>query len=109
MTTAAASTNVLFGSRPGGLNAEHFSMWTRKLDDIKPGEERTWTYVLAAHPGQWHWGADRYREWFHQTHGPAQPIAPVAAPFAAMGQLADFRARYRHCLWHLVVHYAWGE
>jgi len=67
-----SATNVLFGSRSGGLDAEHFDMWTRKLDDIKPGEQTTYDYAVGAHPGRWHWGADRYREWFHQAFGRAE-------------------------------------
>ncbi len=66
-----AATNTLFTSVAGGLTAEHFDMSTRKLEDLKPGEKQTWEYRLGAHPGAWHWGADRYREWFYGTHGEA--------------------------------------
>ncbi|MBT3382049.1 MAG: hypothetical protein HN742_26020 [Lentisphaerae bacterium] len=30
---------------------------------IRPGERRTREYRIGVHPGDWHWGADRYREW----------------------------------------------
>ncbi len=64
--------NCEFTSRSGGLAAEQFSFAPRKLDDIKPGEERTYPYVVAVHGGGWHEGADIYREWFGETFGHAQ-------------------------------------
>ena len=63
--------NVEFTSQAGGLAAETFSFAPRKLDDIKPGEERTYPYVVALHDGEWHAGADIYREWFNETFGRA--------------------------------------
>jgi len=65
------ATNVEFTSQRGGPAAEHFAMATTKRDMIKPGIERTFEYAVAAHPGDWHWGADRYRAWFYRTHGKA--------------------------------------
>ena len=36
-----------------------------KFDCIPAGGgQRTWTYSVGVHPGDWHWAADRYREWF---------------------------------------------
>ncbi|MFQ5810722.1 MAG: hypothetical protein ACE5JM_13995, partial [Armatimonadota bacterium] len=64
-----AATNTLFRSVAGGPTAEHFDISTRKLEDLKPGEQQTWEYRVGAHPGDWHWGADRYREWFYRVHG----------------------------------------
>ncbi|MFW5869260.1 MAG: hypothetical protein ACOCX2_15650, partial [Armatimonadota bacterium] len=64
--------NVEFVSEAGGLAAETFSFAPRKLDDIKPGEERTYPYVVAVHGGGWHAGADIYREWFNETFGRAE-------------------------------------
>lgn len=66
------AVNLLFISRSSGIEGEHFTASFRKLDDIKPGEECAYTYVVAAHPGTWHWGADRYREWFYDTFSRAQ-------------------------------------
>jgi len=63
--------NVLYNSRASGPAGEHFSMSTTKMHQIKPGETRTWEYAVAAHPGDWHWGADRYRKWFYSVHGKA--------------------------------------
>ncbi len=63
--------NLLFTSRASGIEGEHFAAGFRKLDDISPGEERSYSYVVATHPGSWHWGADRYREWFYETFGRA--------------------------------------
>lgn len=64
--------NCLFTSQAGGLAAEQFSFALRKLDDIKPGEERTYPFVLMAHAGPWHDGARRYGSWFDATFGRAQ-------------------------------------
>ncbi|MBI3923785.1 MAG: LamG domain-containing protein [Armatimonadetes bacterium] len=44
------------------------TMDIRKYVFIETGE--TWQsepFAVAAHPGDWHWGADRYREWFRAT------------------------------------------
>ncbi|MGC9319691.1 MAG: hypothetical protein ACP5KN_16790, partial [Armatimonadota bacterium] len=64
--------NCQFVSEAGGLAAEQFGFALRKLDDISPGEERTYPFELAVHGGGWHSGADRYRAWFHETFGRAQ-------------------------------------
>jgi len=55
-----------------GIHAETFGpgepgmgFFIRKYADILPN--RSWTsqlYAVAIHDGDWHWGADRYREWF---------------------------------------------
>jgi len=39
-----------------------------KFDSVPRDGERTWTYQVGVHAGDWHWGADRYREWFRQHH-----------------------------------------
>ncbi len=67
-----AATNVLFTSKAGGRTAEFFRMATEKRHQIHPGESRAYEYAVAAHPGGWHWGADRYREWFESAHGRAR-------------------------------------
>ena len=63
--------NTLYTSKAGGQAAEFFATSATKLHPIRPGQTRTDEYVVAAHPGQWHWGADRYRAWFYETHGRA--------------------------------------
>ncbi len=35
----------------------------RKYHCVASGEKTTWEYGVTVHPGQWHWTADRYREW----------------------------------------------
>lgn len=67
-----AAYNVEFVSQAGGLAAETFSFAPRKLDDIKPGEERTYPCVVALHGPGWHTGAEIYREWFNETFGQAE-------------------------------------
>ena len=64
--------NVLFTSKAGGRLADHFTMATEKRHQIRAGESRTWNYAVAAHSGEWHWGADRYRSWFYRVHGQAE-------------------------------------
>ncbi|HUS80924.1 MAG TPA: hypothetical protein VM283_06630, partial [Armatimonadota bacterium] len=66
------ATNVLFVSKSSGITGEHFTCATRKLDDIKPGEERTYPYQVSAHWGDWHSGARWYGDWFNRTFGVAQ-------------------------------------
>jgi hypothetical protein len=66
------AVNLFFTSKASGIEGEHFTAGFRKLDDVKPGEDCSYTYVVAAHPGSWHWGADRYREWFYETFGRAE-------------------------------------
>lgn len=39
----------------------------RKRTKIYPGEETSFTYGIGIHLGDWHWGADRYREWFYSV------------------------------------------
>jgi len=70
--------NCRFTSRAGGLAADSFSFALRKLDDIKPGEERTYPFVVMAHGGGWHAGAERYAAWFDETFGRAQYPAFMA-------------------------------
>lgn len=47
-----------------------------KLEAVKEhcvaaGEERTWTYEMLLHPGDWHAAADHYGEWFRGEFGAA--------------------------------------
>lgn len=55
-------------SRPR-VNYDHIDLSMRKRHRIKQGEKYSWDYAVAPHAGSWHWGADRYREFFHRTFG----------------------------------------
>ncbi|MBC7320224.1 hypothetical protein H5T89_06235 [bacterium] len=39
----------------------------RKRVKMSSGEEKIFRYGIGIHSGDWHWGADRYREWFNQV------------------------------------------
>ncbi len=70
--------NCRFISQAGGPAADSFSLALRKLDDIKPGEECTYPFVVMVHGGGWHEGAERYAAWFTETFGRAQYPAFMA-------------------------------
>ncbi|BAS26778.1 hypothetical protein LIP_0921 [Limnochorda pilosa] len=49
----------------GGPESPYLRLAFRKYLPIRPGE--AWLsppYALGVHPGDWHWAARRYREWF---------------------------------------------
>ncbi|MBC8443172.1 hypothetical protein H8D79_00450, partial [PVC group bacterium] len=57
-------TNVGFESATEGAFQDAFSLSLRKYDNVRcGGGQAAWEYAVAVHPGQWHWVADRYREW----------------------------------------------
>ncbi len=39
----------------------------RKRVNLSSEEEKVFRYGIGIHSGDWHWGADRYREWFNQV------------------------------------------
>jgi hypothetical protein len=66
---------------------------------IRPGESKTREFVLGVHPGDWHWAADRYREyaatfmtrpdnpdWVKWTDG---WVGTGGLPFKALGATMD--------------------
>ena len=58
--------NVGFESKdnPTGYFEDVLNVGVRKYHCVPAGGgEATWEYALGVHPGQWHWVADRYREW----------------------------------------------
>lgn len=50
-----------------GLSYPCMGFSFRKKLEISSGEEKSFTYGIGIHTGDWHWGADRYREWFYLT------------------------------------------
>ncbi len=54
------STEIECAAAPGrrGVNLAF-----RTLTAVLPGKSRQREYRLGIHEGDWHWGADRYREW----------------------------------------------
>ena len=58
------ATNVGFESTPSGGGGDTISLHVRKYDCVQAnGGNKRWECAIAVHPGQWHWVADRYREW----------------------------------------------
>ena len=54
------STEMECSPSPGGRGAD-LTFRTHTL--IRPGQRRSRDYVVGVHEGDWHWAADRYREW----------------------------------------------
>jgi hypothetical protein len=57
-------------------NAGSVAMDMRTLAFLEPGQSWTsQTFEVAVHEGDWHWAADRYRQWatanHHPYHGPS--------------------------------------
>lgn len=50
----------------------------RKSMMISPGKEWSCDYTIGIHPGDWHWGADRYREWARTWRKPPHVPAWLA-------------------------------
>jgi hypothetical protein len=50
-------------------DADRIDLSMQKRHRIRTGETYTWSFQAAPHAGDWHWGADRYREFFHRTFG----------------------------------------
>ncbi|NUQ01935.1 MAG: hypothetical protein HUU35_18980, partial [Armatimonadetes bacterium] len=64
-------TTTLHGSQASGPEGETVGLYTRRLDEIRPGERAVWETRLAVGPGGWQRGARLYGDWFTATHGPA--------------------------------------
>lgn len=64
-------TTTVHGSEPSGSEGEAVGLYTRRLDEIRPGEKITWKTRLAVGSGGWHQGARLYGDWFTSVHGPA--------------------------------------
>jgi hypothetical protein len=70
----------------------------RTHTSVAPGQTKTRDYVVGVHQGDWHWGADRYREWAYSwMKHPANPEwvkwsdgwthGSGTLPFGKMGQM----------------------
>ncbi|MCZ7644173.1 MAG: hypothetical protein M5U26_02650 [Planctomycetota bacterium] len=58
------STNLGFESNEEGHFGSTLGVALRKHDCVAArGGKAEWEYAVAVHPGDWHWVADRYREW----------------------------------------------
>ncbi len=88
-----------------------------KMPRIAPGGSfRSEDFVIAPHEGDWHWAADRYREWLHGWARPYQPPEWVVEADGWLGSgrgsnfLKDLPARYRLAR-ELGLNYIenWGE
>ncbi len=73
-----------------------------KMPRIRTGVTfRTEDFVIAPHEGDWHWAADRYREWLYGWMKPYQPPDWVVEADGWLGSgrgsnfLKDLPARYR--------------
>ena len=55
-------TSTEMGCEPSeGQRGADLFMRTHTI--VKPGESKTRDYALGVHAGDWHWAADRYRDW----------------------------------------------
>jgi len=64
--------NTAIEYKPAGTN-DQVDMWMEKCNRIRArGFEARYEFAVAVHKGDWHRGADLYREWFHKTLGTAQ-------------------------------------
>lgn len=66
----------------------------RKRAQLSSGEERTFKYGIGIHSGDWHWGADRYREWFNQVF-PKVKVTPEWL-LKSSGLVAHYDFRYQN-------------
>lgn len=65
----------------------------RKYPRIRPGSKwNSHPFAIAVHKGDWHWGADRYREW-------AETLMPKTSPpdwfFNSPGLVAHYDFKYQ--------------
>ncbi len=61
-----------FALRPEAIRfGDSCSLETQKQHCVPAGKQRTWTYALLLHPGDWHAAADAYGEWFRGKFGTA--------------------------------------
>ena len=52
-------------------NAGTMTLDIRTYSFLEPGQSwESQTFVVGIHEGDWHWAADRYREWAHAHHRP---------------------------------------
>ena len=96
-------TTTAIGCAPAaGNRSVDLSFRTHTL--VRPGEETTRRFVVGVHPGDWHWGADRYREWACSWMTPPENpdwvtwcdgwVAASGAPFSRMtGRLAQAKGQ----------------
>ena len=86
-------TTTAIGCAPAaGNRSVDLSFRTHTL--VRPGEQTTRRFVVGVHRGDWHWAADRYREWAQSWMSrPDNPdwvtwcdgwVAASGAPFARM-------------------------
>ncbi|MEA3402829.1 MAG: DUF6259 domain-containing protein [Armatimonadota bacterium] len=101
---ASQDETVLMGAlqATGGPDGETLTLGMSKMPRIRPGESfRTEDFVVAPHEGDWHWAADRYREWLYGWMRPYQPPEWVvdADGWLGSGRDGDFLryipSRYR--------------
>ncbi len=55
------TTTELEAAPAAGRQAADLAMRTHTM--VAPGQTKTRQYRVGVHEGDWHWGADRYREW----------------------------------------------
>lgn len=66
----------------------------RKRVRLTNGEGKTFTYGIGVHRGDWHWGADRYREWFNKTFPKVKDIPEWL--LESDGLIAHYDFRYQN-------------
>ena len=79
----------------------------RTLAFLEPGQQwDSQAFVVGVHEGDWHWGADRYREWARQYHrayiGPDWPRQECDGWFGTGGptkRYSDFLTMYEDARW----------
>lgn len=79
----------------------------RTLAFLEPGEEwESQAFAVGVHEGDWHWAADRYREWAHKYHkaytGPQWPRLEADGWFGtglATNRYADYLTMYDDARW----------
>jgi hypothetical protein len=80
-------------SETGGPEDPWCGFGFRKYLPVRPGETwRSSPYAAAIHPGDWHWGAERYRTWALGPGGMSLPHVPAdLLEQAALCPRYDFR------------------
>jgi len=51
---------------------DYVNLSMQKRHRLRSGEVRSWEFAAAPHAGSWHWGADRYREFFQASFGKSE-------------------------------------
>ncbi len=85
------------------LHAETFGpdkpgmgFYIAKYPDLRPGD--SWSSApagVAVHPGDWHWGADRYRGWHHASTGSADTAPDPDWLQCSSGLVAHYDFKYQ--------------